>query len=187
MARGDSKIDVRVIVRAHRASYIDVRTGRPRRRDNLLMEGAPGIALGLCLVFDFKLLPSAAVGLLTVSGLLSALFFGVMLQMSDRAMSWADAPPRPGPVASEHALYLEELAAHAGYASLICIAAAVSYVIASVGSGWTLRIATALGVAFGTHLVLVLLLIMKRVFLLTRERLNRARTNSAASSQKRAS
>jgi hypothetical protein len=195
MAKGDAKVDVRVIIRAHRASYVDVRTDRPRVRDFLVMEGLPLVGLAMCLIFRVQLSRPAAVGLLAVSALLSALFFGLMLQTADRAMSWADAAPPPGPSTSSHATLVQELAAHAGYAALVCIAAAVAYVVATVsvegppkaGVDWPLRVSSAAGLALGGHLVLVLLMVMKRVFLLTQERLDRARTGTSATSRKRAS
>jgi hypothetical protein len=175
MARGDSKIDLRAIIRAHRASYVDIRTGKRRRRDNLLMEGTPAAVLGVCLAFRARLNSAASVGLLTVSFLLSALFFGLMLQISDRAMNWADTAPSPGEDTSEHALFLGEIAAHAGYAALVSILAAIAFVVASASRGWLLVAASAVGLALGFHLLLVLSMVMKRVFLLTQDRLNRAR------------
>ena len=92
----------------------------------------------------------------------------------------ADAAAQPSAGVSwttSHAIYLEELAAIAGYASVVCITAAVTFVIADVGSGWVLR---------GSHLpwgpcslgILVLMMVMKRVFALTQDRLNRAWTGA---------
>jgi hypothetical protein len=144
----------------------------------LVFYGIPRAALGGSLLFGVELDGGIAVGLLTVSGLLSALFFGVMLQVSERAVSWADDSPEPGPHTSGHAAYLGELAANAGYASLVSITAALVYVVASVSSGWLLLVSSALGVALGLHLVLILLMVMKRVFALTQERLTRARTGA---------
>ena len=206
MARGDAKIDVRVIIRAHRASYVDARDDRPRIRDYLLMEGVPIVVLVLCLVFGAALRSGAAAALLTVTALLSALFFGLMIQTADRAMNWADDPPAPGPGTSAHAIALRDLSAHAGYAALVCIAAAIAYVIATVtaasypianaatnaagnagGPGWWLRASSSLGIALGVHLVFVLLMVMKRVFMLTQNRLDQARTGGAASPRRRAS
>jgi hypothetical protein len=93
-------------------------------------------------------------------------------------MDLADDRPLPGPTTSQHAIYLEELAANAAYASFVCIFAAVVFVVASIGSHWVLRISSGLGLAIGAHLVLVLMMVMKRVFSLTQERLRRARTGA---------
>jgi len=178
VARGDSKADPRKIIHAHRRSYVDARTGKGRWQDYIILEVVPAAAGGVCLVLDVRLNSIASTGLLTVTALLSAFLFTLMLQLSERAMDWADSRPQPGPDTSSHATYLEELAANAGYASIVCIAAAVTFVIASVGTGWALRIASALGLALSAHLALVLMMVMKRVFALTQDRLNRARTGT---------
>jgi hypothetical protein len=183
VAKGDFKADPRQIVRAHRSTYIDARTGRPRWQDRLAFDGIPLAVLGLCLGFDVKLKPTASAGLLTVAGILGALLFGVVVQISGTAMGLADSQPEPGPATSSYAIFLEELAANASYASLVCILAAAVYVAASLGSGWVLRASSALGLALAAHLVLVLMMVMKRVFALTQERLRRARTGADRPSQ----
>lgn len=180
MARGDFKADPRNIIRAHRKTYVDVRTGRQRWQDRLTFDGLPVVAFGLCVAFDVRLDSGASAGLLTVTGLLALFLFGVVVQLSARAMDLADEQPEPGPATSQHAIYLEELAANAAYASLVCIFAAVVFVVVSISShsNWVLRLSSGLGLAIGVHLVLVLMMVMKRVFALTQERLWRARTGA---------
>ena len=166
------------VIRAHRHTYIDVRTGTRRNQDVLIVEVVPAL-LGIAMLsLKVKLLPGASIGLLTVAGLLSAFLFGVMLQISGRAMDWADTKPKPGSDTSAHAIYLQELAANSGYASLVCIITAAIFVAASVSTGWALIVATATGLALAFHMALVLLVIIKRVYALTIERLNRARTGA---------
>jgi hypothetical protein len=167
-----------MIIRAHRRTYVDARTDKIRWQDHLTFEGLPLVVLGLCVGFNVHLNSAASAGLLTVTGLLALFLFGVVVQVSARAMDLADERPEPGPAISRQAINLEELAANAAYASLVCIFAAVVFVVASIGSNWVLRISSALGLALGTHLVLVLLMVMKRVFALTQERLLRARTGA---------
>jgi hypothetical protein len=178
--RGSFKGNVWPIVKAHRASYVDASTGRSRWQDQLAFEAAPFVAAVLLFAFDVKLRVEASVGLLTISGLLSAFLFGVMLQVSERAVDWADSHSEPSQDTSDHAAYLEELSANAGYASLVCIAAAVAYVVASTTAHhpWPLRISSAIGLALGIHMVLTLFMVMRRVFALTQQRLNRARTGA---------
>jgi hypothetical protein len=171
---GNLKVDPRNLIAAHYRTYIDVRTGRQRWQDYFVLMTIP---VG-CLVGGVRLVTGASVGLLTVSGLLSAFLFGVMLQISERAMDWTDSSPVPGPDTSSHACYLSELAANAGYASLLSVTAAAIFVVASVSSGWTLRFSSAIGLAVALHMALVLLMVMRRVFALTEERLNRARTGA---------
>jgi uncharacterized membrane protein YedE/YeeE len=186
-----SKADIRQIVHVHRASYVNAATGQRSIRDHLEFEVFPFLcAVGLG-VFDVRLRPAASVGLLTIAGLLSAFLFGVMLQVSDRALNWADAKPAQGKETSEHASYLTELAANAGYASLVSVAAAIAFVVAATTfhHPWPLRISSAVGLALGLHLILTLLLVMKRVFALTEQRLNQARAGATGpddSKQRRA-
>ena len=183
-----SKADVRTINHAHRASYVDAATGRPSAWDRIQFELVPFAAAVALAVFDVTLRPGASIGLLTICGLLSVFLFGVMLQVSERAMTWADMDPPRGKDTSEHAAYLAELAANAGYASLVSITAAIAFVVAATAHGhnnWILRVASAIGLALGIHLVLTLLMVMKRVFALTQQRLDRARTGGAAKPDRR--
>lgn len=189
MAPGNMKADPRGIIRAHRRTYIDARTGNPRWQDYAILEALPVAVLVGCIIGDVKLATAASVGLLTVAGLLSAFLFGVMLQISERALDWSDSSPMPGPETSAHATYLSELAANSGYASLVSIVAAAVFVVSSFTSGWALRISSAVGLALAVHLALILFMVMKRVFALTQQRLNRARTGADRkdSSHRRAS
>lgn len=144
------------------------------------MEGTPVILFGVSLLLGWRLRDGAVIGLLTATGLLSALLFGVMLQVSERAMDWADRDPPPGADTSEHAIRLEELAANAAYSSLTSIAAAIVFTVALIvpDSGLGRWLTTAVGLSLGLHLVLVLMMVMKRVFALTQGRLDRARTGA---------
>ena len=112
----------------------------------------------------------------TVAGLLGALLFGIVVQLSAHAMDMADDPPEPGPATSRHAIFVGEMAANTAYTSLVCVFAAIVFVVASIGTSWVLRVSSAVGLALAMHLVLVLMMVMKRVFALTQERLTRART-----------
>lgn len=178
MASGNFKGNPWPIIRAHWRTYVDARDGKPRWRDWAWFGALPMATFGVCIWRDFSLTGAAAAGLLTVSGLLSAFLFGVITQVSGRAMDFADSRPAPSRETSAHAINLLELAANAGYASLICIGAAVSFVVAGIGSGWVLRVSSALGLALGVHMILVILMVMRREFLLTQDRLERARTGA---------
>lgn len=137
------------------------------------------VALGAFSVgYGFEIDETVATALLTVSGLFSAFLFGVCLQIYGRAEDFADSRPTPGETTSTNATNLVELAANAAYSSLVSIAAAIVYVFASATSGWFLRIATALGLFIGSHLVLVLFMVMRRLFLRIEGLLVRARTGA---------
>lgn len=176
--RGDLKASPWSIIRAHQRTYVSARSGRPRWQDYAVFDASPILVALICVRLHLKLSVGASAGLLSASALLSALLFGVMLQISDRALSLADDPPEPGRDTTEHVLFLKELAANAGYAALVCIAAAGAYIVASTTSHLKLEIATAIGLALGWHLVLVLVMVMKRVFALTESRLNRVQTGA---------
>jgi hypothetical protein len=168
------------LVGAHYKTYIDANTGKQRWQDHAWFEGLPLGVLAACWAIGVTLPIGASVGLLTVTGLLSAFLFGVMLQISERAMDWADTKPAKGPDTSEHAIFLGEIAANAGYASLVSVLTAAVFVAASVTVHTNPEILTAIGLALATHLALILLMVLSRVFALTQDRLTRARTEGTA-------
>lgn len=178
MARGDFKADPRQIIQANWRTYRDARTDRLSWGDWLTFGGLPTAAFAVCLSFNVQLPSAASVGLLTVAGLLGTLLFGVLIELAKRAMDMTDDPPKPGPVTSWDARFIEELAANTAYASLLCIFTAIVFVVASIGTHWVLRVSSALGLALGVHLVLVLMMVMKRVFALVHDRLTRVRTGA---------
>ena len=168
-----------LLIKAHYRTYVDARTGRIRWQDHLVFEGTVAVVIGICIWRDIHIGGVTAGALLTASALLSALLFGVMLQISARAMDWADTDPEPSRETTEHAVYLRELAANAGYSSLVCVAASLVYVVALTSHGRLLKAASVVGLGLGAHLVLVLLMVMKRVYALTEERLRLAHTGTA--------
>jgi small-conductance mechanosensitive channel len=174
------KADPRDLIQAHYATLVDNRNGRPRPLDHVAFEGLPVAVFIGCLVIGVSLKPEVSAGLLTVAGLLSAFFFQTMLQIAQRSMEWADEEPLPGPDTSRRAEFLKQIAANAGYASLVCIATAAVFVGASVAQGTALTVLSALGLALAVHLILVLLMVLVRVFALTKERLRDTRTGYKA-------
>jgi hypothetical protein len=164
------------LLRAQHSTYVDARTGRGRPLDYLVFYGLPAGVAGVSIWRHVHLSPAASAALLATLGLLAGLLFGVMLQISDRAMSWTDNPPERGEETTQHVTFLRELAANSGYASLVCLAAAAAFAVATTTAHLKLEIASAVGLALGTHLVLVLLMVMKRVYLLTLGRLDQVQT-----------
>jgi hypothetical protein len=176
--RGSFKANPWFIIRAHHRTYVDAATNRPRWQDYVAFDLSPLIVAGASIALHLKLSVGASAGLLSASALLSALLFGVMLQVAERAMDWADDPPEPGVETAEHVRFLRELGANAGYAALTCIVAAGAFVVAATTAHRKLEIATAVGLALGWHLALVLMMVIKRVFALTENRLNRVQTGA---------
>lgn len=178
------KADPSRLVQAHYATLVDARNSRPLLLDYGLFLGLPAAVTAFCGVQAVKLPVAASGGLLTVSGLLSAFLFGVMLQVSQRAMDWADMKPPPGRTTSRHATFLGELAANAGYASLVSFVAAGIFVVAAVTSKTVLIWFSAIGLGVMAHLAISLLMVIKRVFALTEERLKIARTGAESAELK---
>jgi hypothetical protein len=118
-----------------------------RVRDHLVMEGLPIVVREVGAHQHLHLPLAANVGLLTVAGLLSAFLFALMIQVSDRAAGWADAHPKPSAPTSDYSNYLLELAANAGYTSLVAVATSVTFAVASVNR----VIATTLASQCGDH------------------------------------
>lgn len=166
------------IIQAHRRTYVDARTGRTAWSDVVVAEVLPVLVTAGMLIGRAHLDHTLAGGLVTVTGLMSALLFGVLLQVSQRALDWADTHPSPSAETSAHALYLTELAANAGYASLVALLAAVVLVGATLPYEPAYTLTSSIGTGLLVHLVLILFMIIKRVFALTVGRLNRARTGA---------
>ena len=70
------------------------------------------------------------------------------------------------------------MAGNAGYAALTSVATATVLVVAAASHGNVLRISTAVAVALAGHVLATLLMIMKRIFVLTQNRLIEARTGA---------
>ena len=103
--------------------------------------------------------------------------FQLTIQLLDRAAAWVESHPKPGPHTSKHALLLEELSANAGYAALISvIAAAVAIVCIIATAGLAERLLASILAIIMAHMGSTILLVGRRVFLLTRARLIDART-----------
>lgn len=153
MARGDAKVDPRPIISGHYRSLVNASTGRQRWQDHVWLEGIPIVVAVGVYVGDVRLPASASAGLLTVAGLLGAFLFSLMVSVADRAATWADTAPPPGRRTSEEADYLAELAANAGYAALVSVTTSVVFVVAATTERYALRIATAVGLGAGAHLV----------------------------------
>jgi hypothetical protein len=175
---GQSKADPSLIIRAHWGTYVDGRTGRPRLADYAEAVFPPAVTVAFCLFQHVKLDDGASAALLTVSGLLGAFLFGVMLQVYERSYELEDSKPEPGETLSIQVRNLEELAANAAYAALVCMTAAGAFAVATATSGEWLGAFSALGLGLTTHYAVVLLMVMRRLFIRTKASLQRATTGS---------
>jgi hypothetical protein len=178
MAKGDAKADPRPIIAAHYRSLSDQNTGKQRWQDHAWLEGLPTIVAAVLYVKAVRLPGPASAGLLTVTGILGAFLFGAMLNVAERAASWAEKSPATGKSTSALATYMSELAGNSGYAALTSIVTSTALVVTATSHGTVLRVASAVSVALAGHLVATLLMIMKRIFVLTEGHLVNARTGA---------
>lgn len=164
------------LIQQHYRTLRDYRTDEVRKRDWALFVGVPLVVFVVCLCLGLHLPKGASAGLLTTAGVLTAFFFGVMLQIAGRALEWADGKPPVGPETSWQAQFLREVAANAGYATLVSILAAAVFVGALVATGSTaLTVLSSLGIALAMHLALMLSMVLTRIYALTVNRLTDAR------------
>lgn len=181
----DWKADPSEYVRTHFRSFVNADTGKLRPGDFVSFLGIPA-AVGLFVGLYPVVLPVAAsVGLLTVVGILSALLFGLMTQVGDRAAELVSSAPAPSERTNNRAKLSLEMAANSGYGSFISLVSAGLFVVCSVAHGILLQLFSALGLTLGAHLFLTLMMVMKRSFSLTMSNLNRAATGEAWSGQAR--
>lgn len=181
MTTGGSKASQLGIIRTHRASYVSGRSGRKRVRDHLLFEVLPLAAAAVLAYFRVKLPAPASGALIAVAAFLSVFLYTVMVSLWSRAGDLADSAPVPSQELTKQTKDLEELAANSAYAALVCVLAAGVFVVAAIGHRWVLIVSTAIGLGLAVHLLLVLLMVMKRVFVQTQASLLRASTGAGRS------
>lgn len=179
------KADPRGVIQAHYATLVDARTDKLRFADHAALEGIPAAAATASFILEIKVSPEVSAGLVTVMGLLSAFFFGVMLQIAERALDWADTEPAQGPKTSRHALFLGEIQANAGYASFTSILTAAVFVATGLVHGTAAEVLSGIGIGLAVHVVLLLFMVSVRVFKLTQERLLEARAGARLSAAPR--
>lgn len=166
------------LIRAHYATLVNANTGKPDWDDWVAFLFFPAVVLGVCIWRQTRLPVAASVGLTTVCGLLSAFLIGVVLQASQRAMDLADSKEQASQAMTRHADFVRQIAANAGYASLVSFVAAGVFVVAAVTSKDVLLWASSVGLAMTAHLAASLLMVLQRVYALTEGQLNRATTGA---------
>lgn len=182
MSGSEGKASPRPVIVAHIKTLSNANTGNVRATDHFLMFGVPLVATIVVAVTTTTFDGSLLTGLVTVTGLAGAFFFGLMVQHLQAIMSWADSDPEPGTETSRHAKLLAELAANAAYASLLAFTASVLLVFAAVADSDAVKRSASALVAFVlTHFVLTVLMVIRRVFLLSIERINDVRTGARRS------
>lgn len=176
------KVNPRPIVVAHLATLVDATTEKVRFTDYVVLYALPiGVAaVAAWRVSDLKIGEGLAAALLAVAGLFGAFLFQLSIQLMNQAATWADTQPTPSSTTSRYANLMGGLAANTAYACLVSIISAAVLIAAAVsvdGVGETAIVAVAIGLL--VHLGLTLLMILRRVFLLSQMRLLAARTGAS--------
>lgn len=173
----DSKINPAPIVAGFIRTLVDDE-GKPSRRDQLEQYVLPLLCGLLAGINHVRLSEAIAIAILTLASIFAAFLFQLTIQLLDRAATWADQRPPPGPSTSEHADLLEELSANAGYASMVSGITGVAALVSTVPMNRWLEVAVSTAtIVLLAHLGTALLLVIRRVFLLTKSRLNAARVS----------
>lgn len=172
------------LVTEHYRTLRDRRTDESRWQDYAWFLLLPaGVYLASC-VIGIELPEGASAGLLTASGVLAAFFFGVMLQVAQRALDWSDSNPEKGRDTSWQADFLTQIAANAGYAVLVSITAAVVLVAVLIteDDGLANVLLSALALALCVHLALMLSMVLVRIYAVTSDRLLRTKVGESTGS-----
>jgi hypothetical protein len=168
------------LIRAHHRTFVAYPSGDRKIQDYALFWGLPLLIFIVCLALHATLPKGASTALLTTAGILTAFFFGVMLQVSQRSLEWAERGPEPGADTTWQAQFLQEIAANAGYASLISVVAAAIFVGALIATAeWLLVILSAAGLALAVHLALLVPMVLTRIYALTTDRLDEAQVGGS--------
>lgn len=131
----------------------------------------------LSAVWGLSISAQLAASLVVVTGVLAAFFFQVSIQVLVRAASWVMSVEERSDDGYEYARLLHDLAASSSYAALISVSCALAAVGAGISScGWNERLFVGMSLGLISHLLLTLVLVLVRVFLLTRGRILRVVT-----------
>jgi len=145
------------LIANHFRTYRDASSGKRLLSDHLVFEGIPIAVLVVALVAHTEIPANESSALLLVSAVMFALMLTVLAQLSHRIKSLIDTRERTQAYADEK-LFLGEVVANVGYTSLVALMSSVLFTVAASVGG----VATALSLAMGVYLVLLLLMVLKR-------------------------
>ena len=117
--------------------------------------------------------------LVLVCGIFSAFLFQVSIQMLIRSAAWRIKSEDQFDDKYRYGVLLHNLAANSSYASIISATCAISAIFAGISSySWIECLLTGLTVGLFTHLILTFILVLVRLFLITRGQIISVYTNS---------
>ena len=164
------------ILKSHFGSFRGA--NRKKRNRDVLEQVVFPLASGTCVtILKIELSEATSAGILAITGVASAFCFQLGVQLLDRAANWAENRPEPGSDTTRYASLIEELSANTMYAAYVAGLAGIAAFSAGVtDEGWPERTLVCAAAVLTAHFLVTLMLVMVRVFLLTRARLNIART-----------
>jgi hypothetical protein len=170
-----SKINVLPIVKAHYQTLYDNRTNKLRARDYIEQISFPVAAGGASVGFGWSLKDAGTMAAAT--GLLAAFLFGLTIRELENAEDFALSDRPPGKATTRYAKSVGELVTNAAYASLIAFVATAFEIFGVLAYDSSTPVwLTALIAVTLAHLAIALLMVLRRVFLWTHDRLMVART-----------
>lgn len=175
----NSRLNPWPVVSGHFATFRQSSAGM-RRTDLLEQLALPLLCGSVSTGLSVKLSETAAASIVAVTGILSAFGFQLAVHLLHRAATWADSKPKPSSDTSQYASLIEELSANTIYASFVsAVSAMIALATGFLSSGWPERLLVGILTILLAHLVMTMMLVMTRVFLLTRAQLNNARSGSS--------
>jgi hypothetical protein len=175
--QGDSKISPWPYVQSHLATL--KHDDGYRRRDLAEHFVLPGLVGAGALLARLSTSGGTAAAVVGLAGIFAAFLFQLAIGVLERAAEWSESDTTPSSKATDYGILLAELSANASYASLVSGAVAIVAVAAAIAQkGWVEHLWTALLIAGGCHMAVTLLMVLQRVFLLTRARISSVQTGS---------
>jgi hypothetical protein len=173
VTRASGKVSPLPIIEGHYRTLVDARTGRVHKTDYFVQAGIPVVvgALAVWRIDDLHIGVALAGALAALAGLMGAFLFQLSIQLLTQIAQWADSAPDHGVATSRYGVLLEELSANTAYACVIAIVCAACLVGSAVAeAGWPERLLAGLSIGLLGHLALTLLMVLRRVFLLSQEK-----------------
>jgi hypothetical protein len=158
------KIDIRDIVRDHFRTMVDYGTGRRSIADILLFLVLPATAALACDRVGITIDGNAVNVLITAVSILAGLLFNVLVLIHTVATRFT-APTGP----KDGTRFLSEIYSNIAYAILLCLVTLIPLAFLAMSSTtWLIRLLNGISAFLLIHLLLTLLMILKRLHALLR-------------------
>lgn len=177
--RLDSKLSAKPILTDHLATLVDAGTGKPLLADYVEQYVLPLMVGVLYFVAtDGGMVVAVGAALTAASGLMTAYLLQLSISMYERSAAYADAMPPPTARTRDHSRLLDELAANAAYAALVSLITTGALIGVAITTRSVNHVVSAVAISLLTHLGALVLLVLRRVFLLGRRHRFEIRTGA---------